>query len=70
MIETRSNESRELLFAMLLCALLGFGFAVALGHLDVFAHGIHSGIDHVLELLIDPLVGPRPEAFITPVSHL
>ena len=70
MMETRSNEGRELLFAMLLCALLGFGFAVALGHLDVLAHGIHSGIEHVLELLIDALVEPRPEAFVPPVSHL
>jgi hypothetical protein len=61
MMETRSDESRELLFAMLLCALLGFGFAVALGHLDLLAHWIHSGIEHVLELLIDALVEPDPK---------
>lgn len=70
MMETHSDESRELVFAMLLCAVLGFGFAIALGHLDVLAHGIHSGIEHVLELLIDVLVERRSEAFVTPVSHL
>lgn len=70
MTELRSEDpARDPRLAMLLCAMLGVGFAVALGHLDVFSRFVLWAVTHLLQLLVDAIVETPSEAFLTPVLH-